>query len=88
MSKNEELMEVNEGVNTPVDYDECDVKQGKIASIKQEHPKLMKALKIGGIGLLAALFGAGCYKMGKKKAGNQEENPYDIDLDELDQNEQ
>ena len=87
MSKIEKVMEENEGVDMPVEYEGVE-NQGKLAVIKQKNPKLMKALKIGGIGLLAALFGAGCYKMGKKKAGNQEENPYDIDLDELDQNEQ
>ena len=85
MNKKDELMEVNEGVEMPVDYEEA--QQGKLATIKQKNPKLMKALKIGGIGLLAALFGVGCYKFGKKKASAQED-PYEIDLDELDQNEQ
>lgn len=86
MSKQEEIMEANEGVEMPVEYEGVE-NQGKLATIKQKNPKIMKALKIGGIGLLAALFGVGCYKFGKKKASAQQEDPYEIDLDELDQNE-
>lgn len=86
MSKIEKVMEENEGADMPVEYEGVK-NQGKLAVIKQKNPKVMKALKIGGIGLLAALFGVGCYKFGKKKAAAKED-PYEIDLDELDQNEQ
>ena len=86
MSKIEKVMEENERADMPVEYENVE-NQGKLAVIKQKNPKVMKALKIGGIGLLAALFGVGCYKFGKKKA-TAKEDPYEIDLDELDQNEQ
>ena len=86
MSKIEKVMEENESADMPVEYENVE-NQGKLAVIKQKNPKVMKALKIGGIGLLAALFGVGCSKFGKKKAAAKED-PYEIDLDELDQNEQ
>jgi hypothetical protein len=84
MSKKEVIAE-NEGVNMPVAYEQegqITVKE-KAASFKESHPKLMKGLKIGGIGLLLALFGAGCYKLGSRKSTDEENDDYYIDLDEL-----
>lgn len=64
----------------------------KAESFKERHPKLVKGLKYGGIGLLLALFGVGGYKLGSNKTtdngNNDEENGnYYIDLDKLEDDE-
>ena len=81
-----EIEEIEEGVNVPANYEESvAVPEGKLANLKANHPKFMTALKIGGIGLLLGLLGAGCYTMGKKKGAEATNDPYDIDLDKLDE---